>query len=275
MPEGPEVKYLTDFLSTNLKGKKLNKITINSGRYKKHGPPRGFTKFYKELPLTVKSINCYGKFIWWEFNNSDMTMWNTLGMSGWWNFNEGEKHNNLSFEFSNDTVHFNDVRNFGTFIFCDKESLEKKLKKFGPDILSFDSKNKDIGKNLFREKIIKKRGDMYIASALLDQGVAAGCGNYIRAEVLYLAKISPFRKLEDLNDSEIELLWNLLQQVGYHYYNKKLGKKLGIIDGKYKFAEDYKRQFLVYIQDKDIKGNKIVHEKIKDRTIHYVPKIQK
>ena len=38
MPEGPEVKYLTDFLNNNLKDEKLYKITINSGRYKKHGP---------------------------------------------------------------------------------------------------------------------------------------------------------------------------------------------------------------------------------------------
>ena len=275
MPEGPEVKYLTDYLSTNLKGKTLDKITINSGRYKKHGPPKGFNKFIKELPLKIKSINCYGKFIWWEFTDSEMTLWNTLGMSGWWNFNEGEKHNNLSFYFKKETIYFNDVRNFGTFIFCDKSSLEKKLSKFGPDILDYDSKNKDKGINFFKEKINKKRGDMYIASALLDQSIAAGCGNYIRAEVLYLAKISPYRKLEDLEEKEIELIWNLLQQVGYTYYNKKLGKKLGIIDGKYKFAEDYKRQFLIYTQDKDIKGNIIVHEKIKDRTIHYVPKLQK
>jgi len=275
MPEGPEVKYLTDYLSTNLKGKTLDKITINSGRYQKHDPPKGFSKFIKELPLKVKSINCYGKFIWWEFANSDLTMWNTLGMSGWWNFSNGEKHNNLSFYFKKDIVYFNDVRNFGTFIFCDKDSTDKKLKKFGPDILEYDVKNKDKGKNIFKEKIKKKRSDMFIATALLDQGVAAGCGNYIRAEVLYLAGISPFRKLEDLDDDELDLIWNLLQQVGYNYYNKKLGKKLGIIDGKYKFAEDYKRQFLVYTQDKDIKGNKIVYEKIKDRTIHYVPKLQK
>jgi len=275
MPEGPEVKYLTNCLNTNLKGKTLEKITINRGRYQKHGPPKGFNKIIKELPLKVKSISCYGKFIWWEFTNSELTLWNTLGMSGWWNVDGDEKHNNLSFYFKKETVYFNDVRNFGTFIFCDKSNLEKKLSKFGPDILEYDSKNKDKGINLFKEKLNKKRDDMYIASALLDQGIAAGCGNYIRAEVLYLAKISPYRKLEDLEEKEIELIWNLLQQVGYNYYNKKLGKKLGIIDGKYKFAEDYKRQFLIYTQDKDIKGNIIVHEKIKDRTIHYVPKLQK
>jgi DNA-formamidopyrimidine glycosylase len=274
MPEGPEVKYLTNFLNTNLKNKTLDKITINGGRYQKHGPPKGYNKFIKELPLKIKSVNCYGKFIWWEFHKSEMTLWNTLGMSGWWNFDDGEKHNNLSFFLKKETVHFNDVRNFGTFIFCDKKSLEKKLAKFGADIL-IEDKTKDNGFPLFQKKLEKKRSDTFIATALLDQGVAAGCGNYIRAEVLYLAKISPFRKLEDLSEDEIELIWNLLQQVGYNYYNKKLGKKLGIIDGKYKFAEDYKRQFLVYTQDKDVKGNKVVREKIKDRSIHHVPKIQK
>ena len=33
--------------------------------------------------------------MWWEFENSDTTMWNTLGMSGWWNYLDGEKHNNF------------------------------------------------------------------------------------------------------------------------------------------------------------------------------------
>lgn len=274
MPEGPEVKYLVNFLSNNLKNQILNKIIIKGGRYKKHGPPKGYDKFIKELPLKVSSINCYGKFIWWEFENSDISMWNTLGMSGWWRFDDDEKHNNLEFKFKHDSIYFNDVRNFGTFIFCDKDSLKKKLDKFGADILIDDS-TKDRGFKLFQKRIEKKRSDTFIASALLDQNIAAGCGNYIRSEVLYLAKISPFRKLEELSETEIKLIWNLLQQVGYNYYNKKLGKKLGIIDGEFKFAESYKRQFLVYGQEKDVFGNKITREKIKDRSVHYVSKIQK
>ena len=275
MPEGPEVKYLTNFLDKNLNGGTLNDITINSGRYMKHGPPKGFNNFLKKLPMKITSINCYGKFMWWEFENCELTMWNTLGMSGWWNFTDNEKHNNLTFTFDDTRIHFNDVRNFGTFIFCDKESLKKKLSKFGPDILHYDKKNKDYGKDLFKKKIKKKRNDMYIASALLDQGIAAGCGNYIRAEVLYLSKINPFRTLYNLSDKELDTIWNLLQQIGYNYYNPSLGKKLGIIDGKYKFADNYQRQFLIYSQSKDILGNNIKREKIKDRTIHYVPKIQK
>ena len=272
MPEGPEVKRITDFLNSTLKNQELKEIKINNGRYKKNGPPRGYESFIKELPLKVKSINCYGKFIWWEFHNSNMTLWNTLGMSGWWNFAEGEKHNNLSFIFNKEVANFNDYRNFGTFIFCNQENLEKKLSKFGPDIL--DGTLKDSGKLLFKKKLDCKRSDTFIATALLDQGVAAGCGNYIRAEVLYLAKISPFRKISELKEEEIFKLWNILQQVGFNYYNKRKGKKLKIIDGKYKFADSYKQQFLVYTQSKDPYGNKVIRTKIKDRSIHYVAKIQ-
>ena len=78
-----------------------------------------------------------------------------------------------------------------------------------------------------------------------------------------------------MTDLELNLIWNILQQVGYNYYDKKLGKKLGIINGKYKFAEDYGRRFLVYNQEKDTKDNMVKRDKIKDRTIHYVPNIQK
>lgn len=273
MPEGPEVKYITDYLNTNLKNKLLKKITINCGRYKKNGPPKGYNSFIKELPLKIKSINCYGKFIWWEFFNSNFTIWNTLGMSGWWNFTKGEKHNNVSFVFDNEIANFNDYRNFGTFIFCTKDNLEKKLSKFGPDIL--DVSLKDRGKELFKKKLERKRNDTFIATALLDQGVAAGCGNYIRAEVLYLARISPYRKIVDLTDNEIDKLWNILQQVGFNYYNKTIGKKYKIIDGKYKFADNYKKQFLVYSQTKDPLGNTVTRSKIKDRSIHYVEKLQK
>ena len=59
-------------------------------------------------------------------------------------------------------------------------------------------------------------------------------------------------------------------------YVKKSKESLSlkIIDGKYKFADSYKQQFLVYTQSKDPYGNKVIRTKIKDRSIHYVAKIQ-
>ena len=41
----------------------------------------------------------------------------------------------------------------------------------------------------------------------MDQKVAAGCGNYIRSECLYIARVSPFRRVKDLSEEEIYKIW--------------------------------------------------------------------
>lgn len=279
MPEGPEVKSITDYLNRACRNKTLTDINILGGRYKKHGPPKGFDNLKKKLPLVVKSIKCKGKFMYWEFKDSEFTLWNTLGMSGWWH-RKDEKHNNVEFLFGEKKMYFNDMRNFGTIIICNVDKLEKKLATLGPDILS---KNNLVDK--FSEKLERKRNDTLIATALLDQKVAAGCGNYLRAEALYIAKISPFRKIKELTKKDITNLWDILRQLGWYFYDEDEGKKLKIIDGKYKLGTKYKKKgpskykpgpiFLVYRQEKDPKGNKVIHTKIKDRMIHYVKEIQK
>ena len=139
MPEGPETKYLVDWLNKDLKGKSIKNILIHGGRYKKHGPPKNFSKL--TFPLKIENIKCHGKFIYWTFKKSDIVLFNTLGMSGWYQYDE-EKHNHIEFKFSNFSIYFNDYRNFGTLIFCFKDNLEKKIKTLGPDILSEDDNHK-------------------------------------------------------------------------------------------------------------------------------------
>ena len=84
----------------------------------------------------------------------------------------------------------------------------------------------------------------------------------------------------------MKIIWEVCRQIGWYFYDEDKGKKLKIINGKYKISAKYKKTgpskykpeadyFLVYRQDKDPIGNKVIHEKIKDRMIHYVKKIQK
>ena len=283
MPEGPEVLKITKRLDNSISGSKIVDIKINKGRYTKV-LPKNFDNFMSLLPLSIKSINCYGKFIWWEFYNDngeiEYTLWNTLGMTGYWTLEKKLKHNNLTFKLSNgQEVSFNDYRNFGTIMFCTKEKLQKKISNFGPDILFFEKNNTivkqsknniDDGLDKFKQKLEKKRSDTTIASALLDQKVAAGCGNYLRAEALYLSKIHPFKTIGEITSNDITKLWRTLRQLAFNYYNRKIGEKLGIIDGTIKFANDYNRIFLVYQQKTDINGKSIKKEKLNGRTIHYV-----
>ena len=266
MPEGPEVKYVTDWLSNNYQNKKLTKIKINSGRYLRHKPPTNWELLKDYLPLKITKISCYGKFIWWEFDNN-LTLWNTLGMSGWWNNDDDSVHNHITFEFGKKKLYFNDYRNFGTIIICTKDNLKKKLSSFGPNIF-LDSQF-----NLFNERLNKKRKNTIIANALLDQKVLAGIGNYIRSDVLWLSKISPFRKIEDISLNERKKIYNnsylIANRAYYILNNKKLPKNLLI---KNILSSEF---FIVYNQKLDPNGKDIIRDKIKDRTVHWVPSVQK
>jgi formamidopyrimidine-DNA glycosylase len=97
---------ITDYLRKKLLNKYINSIEIYGGRYSKK-LPKNYNKIInllqrravafakaKGTPLKVYNVNSYGKFIYMEFHNTDITLWNTLGMSGWWQINE-EKHNHI------------------------------------------------------------------------------------------------------------------------------------------------------------------------------------
>ena len=79
-------------------------------------------------------------------------MWNTLGMSGWW-INKDEKHSNLEFKYDDKVIYFNDMRNFGTFTFCNKSNLDKKLNTLGADILDVNDQFELFKKELRKEMI--------------------------------------------------------------------------------------------------------------------------
>jgi formamidopyrimidine-DNA glycosylase len=113
MPEGPEVKRLTEELNEKLSNNTIKDIIVIGGKYSK----KSITDMHKLIGLKIMSINCYGKFIYWTFHKSDVVMFNTLGMTGWWEYEEtphnNVKHNNVKFIINDKVIYFNDMRNFG------------------------------------------------------------------------------------------------------------------------------------------------------------------
>ena len=106
----------------------------------------------------------------------------------------------------------------------------------------------------------------------MDQKITCGCGNYIRADALYHSKISPLRMTNKISDKELKNLWNSLQKIAFYNYSIKLGLKHKI------FTKDELvdlNNSSIYNEEQDVFKNKIIKEKLGDRTIHYCPKIQK
>ena len=271
MPEGPECAAAAQSINSFMSGKTLIDVVVLSGRYTKK-KPEGLDDFKASLPRKVTGWASKGKFIYGALDN-EMFVWTTLGMSGYWSFSE-KKHSRVRFDFSDNTsIWYTDTRNFGTLKFnMSLDETNKKCLSLGPDPLTHDIPIDVFRKNLYTKN---SKGKKTICEALMNQKTVAGVGNYIKAEVLWLSKISPLRKVEDLTEKEISTLKRNIESVIRVSY-KHGGATIKSFYGADGSSGTYSSRFLVYNQKLDPFNNEVVKTKTPDgRTTHWVPEIQK
>jgi DNA-formamidopyrimidine glycosylase len=275
MPEGPEVTVIKDGLNTHLKGNSIISVSIPEGSKFLKKVPDGFNEFKKALPLKVIEVKSKGKFIYFLFENNWILMCRLL-MSGGWHLRKAPKHNHMELEYQSgslpsktDSVWFVDARHFGTLKWSNKNSdLDDELSKLGPDLL-----NETVKEDQYL-KTMKDYGKKSIAHVMMDQSVFSGIGNYLKSEILYETRVSPYAIINNIPDDKLKELYKIsLKKINDSYksggasvrnYSDIKGK-----DGEYSF------NFKVYQKKIDPLGNKIKSEKTKDgRTTHWVPALQ-
>lgn len=284
MPEVSEVALTAEILLKYLKNKILTDVDFVAGRYSKKSP-EGYTDFINALPLKVRNINSKGKFMWFDLvdpknKKKHWYIWNTYGLTGMWSMYPPDKYLKAVLTFSgNRTAYFSDLRNFGTFKFSDSiVDLDFKLQELGPDFLKQD----------FDITLVKKY-KIPIVKILMDQKkVGSGLGNYLVAEVLYCAGISPHRAGNDITDAELNKLDYCIRYLTKLAYtdnhtgymtnledeSSKIKKKNYHPEIKLKNKKTF--NFNVYRRKKDPDGNKVKPDKIiKGRTTYWVPAVQK
>lgn len=269
MPEGPEVTIITQGLNNLLQGKHIVTWEINTkSRYHKKAPD-GFTQFNQDLTsinsIKVSEIANKGKFIYWKFDNG-MILFQTLGMSGGW-FQHPKNNSGIIISYLDkeniNKLYYDDQRRFGTFKFITdshnaKIELDKKLNTLGPDILNNTKFTVDEFKSIMRNKKLKHKN---ITRVITDQKIISGIGNYLKAEVLYTAKINPHREIDSITNEELELLFKAMR-------NKIIGsyKVGGASIRHYSDIDDvkgtYEFKMEVYGRKKDPKGRVVIAEKI-------------
>jgi endonuclease VIII len=79
------------------------------------------------------------------------------------------------------------------------ELTARGTRRLGPDILAESTEFTAMVANLRREHPSRELGD-----SLLDQRLVAGIGNLWKAESLWHAQVSPWRRLGDVSDEELE-----------------------------------------------------------------------
>ena len=259
MPESSEIQITVNELNKTLKGAELLKILSSiHGRYK--------GKRFNIEPTKIKSIGKKGKFIYWELENGKY-IFNTLGLSGHWSLTQ-QPNTSLKIVYrKNGKEHelfLIDQLHYATLSI--ENDLEKKLKSIGPDIA-------DLTFELFKSQL-DKYPNKKIAEVLLNQKIISGIGNYIRAEALYIAGISPYRKIKDINDGEMEELYKAIKMIIKKAYQKG-GASITFYKNLKGNPGTFENLFMVYGKKEDNKGNPVKADKMDDRTIYWVPNIQK
>lgn len=282
MPEGPEVLLTSQFIDYYVKSRRLLEINILSGRYQNKSPD-GYDEFIDNLPMVVRQVSSKGKFLWFSLTNKAGShyIWNTFGMTGTWTTYQ-DRHSRIEFVFSrNKRLYFNDMRNFGTVKFdSNRQNLDNKLAKIAPD---FIQSNVDITPILDIDKPI--------VAILMDQTkIGSGIGNYLVAEILYRAKISPHRHGTSFDKKELKRLDRSIKytmklaycnnSTGYMESIDPLADKLE----KRNYHRDIKIKrrkfrFQVYGQTHDPYGNPVKKDHIvgtgsNKRTTYWVPLVQ-
>lgn len=267
MPEGPEVRIIVDQLNERVNGKVFSKLEVVGGRYI-HTPDTSFELVKTHLPLKINRVGCKGKFIYWELDK-EWYLWNTLGMTGGWSINTSTPYKTILMRLDTDDYYFNDVRHFGTLKFVQgAQQLNTKLSSLGPDILQCP---------LSQEKFHKliTASARTLAEWLMNQKNISGVGNYIKAEALYRAKLSPWRKGNCLSRQESNELLSAIISVAQESY-KLQGTTLANYKDLLGEKGGFSAKLLVYGKKTDPLGNQIKAEDTPDkRTTWWVPEIQK
>lgn len=169
-------------------------------------------------------------------------------------------------------IGFSDLRKFGKAVLGEKERIENlpELKKLGPEPLDKKFRFSDFGKLI---KLEKRR----IKQVLMDQEVIAGIGNIYSDDILWAAKIHPFKSANKLTGKELGELWKATRSVllkglklrgaSISDYRDTAGKRGG-----------YDKARLVYQREGEPCyrcKTKIKRVKLGGRSAHYCPKCQK
>lgn len=287
MPEGPEVKQLSD----DLRSRVLNKYLISvlhdgKSKYENEGIP-GIGLMIPGNIYFVQHIFTKGKHIFIQLNDCSIKNYIIyieirFGEAGRLSI-DYTKYCNIALEFCNDIIagqftimiekfyiYFEDVRKRGAIEIKDINDLNKKLKNLGPDLLS-----EDVTYELYL-KIIKdniaRNPHWQICQYLMNQSKLSGIGNYLKADVLYLCKIRPDRLLSSLTLLDIQNLYYYsitLIKEAYDAGGLTI-KNFYTIDGE---VGRYKKR--IYGKIMDNFGNPVIKTEFKDKRMsHWVPNVQ-
>lgn len=192
MPEGNEIHRYSEHHAATFAGRVV-RVDAPNGRFEDGAKLLDGRK--------LKSVEAFGKHLFYDFGPKRQLHVH-LGLYG--KFREGEMpypepKGALRLRIST-AKHWLELRGPTACDVLTEAEREKVLARIGPDPLREDAEVDAV-----LERIQRSRAP--IGALLMDQSVISGLGNIYRAEVLYRAKLNPFREGTSLSARQVKAIW--------------------------------------------------------------------
>ena len=269
MPELPEVETVKETLKRKILNQKIIGIKVLYPQIIEYPSVQEFKK--QIINQTIIDIKRRGKWLLFELN--DYYLLSHLRMEGKYNIKSNEeinKHEHVIFYFENFNLRYQDTRKFGRMYLYKKDEIynKKPLNELG-----LEPWNSNLNEDYLKEKYKKIKKP--IKEVLLDQSIIVGIGNIYADEILFLSKINPYKKPNELTNEELK---NII--INTRHVLEAAIKKGGTTIRTYTSSEGvhgrFQQDLLVHSQ-KECKtcNSPLKIEKIGGRTTYYCPKCQK
>lgn len=265
MPEGPEVRCITDQLQ--------HLVSCTIGHYTIIQAKSIITQCDIVLPTIISNVYSYGKKIIIQTDQFNMII--SLGMTGRilsedFTSYDCPKHSKIVLLCKKDEKYYKiiyeDMRGFGNVTFCKDFSP---LQKLGIDVLQYSLDNKITLDLLYCT--LSKYPTRKIVDLLLEQSVLCGIGNYLRSEILRAACIHPLTPICKISEWQWQYLTYFLPKIMIAAYTSG---GLTIQDYISPNGQRGNYQCMVYHKDFDHEGYQIDKLIVAGRSVFYTPAIQ-
>ncbi len=290
MPELPEVETTIRALRAKVQNRTFLDVWTDSPKIIKS--PKNFAVFREEIRnKKIEKIWRRGKNIIFNLSGDKILLihqkltghllvgkWK-MENGGWKSLIKGHLEDSINkflhlifFLDNGEMLGLSDLRKFAKVILADKNDFDDldDIKKLGPEPLE-----KNFNFRKFKEIILKARGR--IKQVLMNQEIIAGIGNIYSDEILWGARVNPFKSAGSLSEQEIQRIYAAMRKIlnkaielrgeSFSDYRTPTGER-GNFD---KFRKVYRKE-----GEKCKRcGAVIMRKKIGGRSAHFCPKCQK
>ncbi|MEM6707857.1 MAG: endonuclease VIII [Pseudomonadota bacterium] len=213
MPEGPEIRRAADRLARVLEGQRLEAVEVD-----RVALPKVARRRRDLVGCEVDRLDTRGKALLTRLSNG-LAIYSHNQLYGRWYVRPRGKlpQTNRSLRLALHTATHSALLYSASEVAVLTATAEAKhpfLSKLGPDLLDPALEWKALAERLAAPAFRRRS----LAALYLDQGFLAGVGNYLRSEILFFARLSPWARPENLSSAALARLARTTLTIGARAY---------------------------------------------------------